>query len=52
LIFSKIRENIRNSRCSAGVIYAGGKLTIVVVDTGGKITAGVVDTGGHIFSVI
>ncbi len=53
--FRKIRENVRNSWCTAaaGVVDAGGKLvTAVVVDTGEKIIAGVVDNGGHIFSDI
>jgi hypothetical protein len=38
---SKIRENIRNSSCTAGVVDAGGKLTI-----DSKFNAGFVDTGG------
>jgi hypothetical protein len=38
---SKIRENIRNSSCNAGVFDGGGKLT-----TNSKFNAGFVDTGG------
>jgi hypothetical protein len=46
--FSKIRGDIRKSRCTTG-IDTGGKLTPGVNDTGGKFChsfASVVDTGG------
>jgi hypothetical protein len=45
-IFSKIRGDIRKSRCTTGT---GGKFatsTTGVVDTGGKFATGVSDTGG------
>jgi hypothetical protein len=45
-IFSKIRGDIRSSRCTTGVVDTGGKFAAGVVDTGGKFAAGVVDTGG------
>jgi hypothetical protein len=37
MFFSKIRGDIRESRCTTGVN-----------DTGGKFAAGVVDTGGNL----
>jgi hypothetical protein len=39
-IFSKIRGDIRKSRCTTGINDTG------VNDTGGKIAAGINDTGG------
>ncbi len=48
-VFSKIREDVGNSRCTAGVVHTGGNFTAGIVDTGCKSTAGVNDTGGHIF---
>jgi hypothetical protein len=35
-IFSKIREDIRKSRCTTGVNDTGGKFATGVCDTGGK----------------
>ena len=40
-IFSKIRGDIRKSRCTTGINDTGGKF-----DTGGKITTGINDIGG------
>jgi hypothetical protein len=53
-IFSKIRGDIRKSRCTTGVNDTGGKFvtgindtdTPCVADTGGKFATGVNDTGG------
>ena len=49
-IFSKIRGDIRKSRCTTGINDTGGKFVTGVNDTGSKIAAGindsVVDTGG------
>jgi hypothetical protein len=35
--FSKIRGDIRNSRCTTGVVYTGGKFAASVVNTGGNL---------------
>jgi hypothetical protein len=35
--FSKIRGDIRSSRCTTGVVYTGGKFAASVVDTGGNL---------------
>jgi hypothetical protein len=45
-IFSKIRGDIRMSRCTTGINDTGGKFATGVNDTGGKIAAGINDTGG------
>jgi hypothetical protein len=59
-MFSKIRGDIRKSRCTTGVTDTGGKLPLVsttpaanfatsspcVVDIGCKFATGVNDTGG------
>jgi hypothetical protein len=44
--FSKIRGDIRSSRCTTGVVDTDGKFAAGVVDTDGKFAAGVVDTDG------
>ncbi len=46
-IFSKIRGDIRESRCITSINNTGGKFATGVNDTGGKIAAGN-DTGGKI----
>jgi hypothetical protein len=43
-IFSKIRGDIRNLRCTTGVNNTGDKFATGVNDTGGKIAAGINDT--------
>jgi hypothetical protein len=45
-IFSKIRGDIRESRCTTGINDTGSKFATGVNDTGGKIAAGINDTGG------
>ncbi len=45
-IFSKIRGDIRKSRCTTGINDTGGKFATGVNDTGGKIAAGINDAGG------
>ncbi len=40
-IFSKIRGDIRKSRCTTGINNTGGKFAPGVNDTGGKIAAGI-----------
>jgi hypothetical protein len=47
-IFSKIRGDIRKSRCTTGINDTGGKVLhhFPIVDTGGKFATGVNDTGG------
>jgi hypothetical protein len=55
-IFSKIRRDIRKSRCTTGVNDTGGKFATVsltnwqiaaeINDTGGKFVTGINDTGG------
>ncbi len=40
-IFSKIRGDIRESRCTTGINDTGGKFATGVNDTGGKIAAGI-----------
>ncbi len=42
-IFSNIRGDIRNSRCTTGINDTGGKFASVV-DTGGKLATGVNNT--------
>jgi hypothetical protein len=44
--FSKIRGDIRKSRCTIGINDTGGKFATGVNDTGGKFTNFVNDTGG------
>jgi hypothetical protein len=44
-IFSKIRGDIRKSRCTTGINDTSGKFATGVNDTGGKIAAGINDTG-------
>jgi hypothetical protein len=49
LNFSKIRGDIRKSRCTTGINDTGGKFATGVNDTGGKFChrfLSVVDTGG------
>jgi hypothetical protein len=48
-IFTKIRGDIRKSRCTTGINHNGGKFATCsagVVDTSGKFATGVNDTGG------
>jgi hypothetical protein len=45
-LFSKILEDIRNSRSTAGAVYTGGKFIARIIVTRGKFTADVNDTGG------
>ena len=45
-IFSKIRGDIRELRCTTGINDTGGKFATGTNDTGGKIAAGINDTGG------
>jgi hypothetical protein len=48
---SKIRGDIRSSRCTTGVIDIGGKFTAGINDisgTGGKFTAGAIVAGGKL----
>jgi hypothetical protein len=45
--FSKIRGDIRESRCTTGINDTGGKFGTGVNDTGGKIAAGINDAGGR-----
>jgi hypothetical protein len=42
-IFSKIRGDIRESRCTTGINNTGGKFATGVNDIGGKIAAGIND---------
>ncbi len=42
-IFSKIRGDIRESRCTTGINVTGGKFATGANDTGGKIAAGIND---------
>jgi hypothetical protein len=46
-IFSKIRRDIRESRCTTGVNDTGGKIAASINDNGGKFATGISDTGGH-----
>jgi hypothetical protein len=54
-IFSKIRGDIRKSRCTTGGKFAtgvndiGGKIATGINDTGGKFATGINDTGGKFF---
>ncbi len=45
-IFSKIRGDIRESRCTTGINDTGGKFATRVNDTDGNIAAGINDAGG------
>jgi hypothetical protein len=45
---SKIRGDIRESRCTTGINDTGGKFATGVNDTGGKIAAGINDAGGKL----
>jgi hypothetical protein len=45
-IFSKIRGDIRESRCTTGVNDTGGKIAAGINNTGGKFATSVNDTGG------
>ncbi len=45
-IFSKIRGDIRKSRCTTGINDTGGKFATDVNDTDGKIATSINDTGG------
>ncbi len=45
-IFSKIRGDIRESRCATGINDTGGKFATGVNNTGGKIAAGINDATG------
>jgi hypothetical protein len=47
-IFSKIRGDIRKSRCTTGVVDTGGKFATGINDTGGKFAADVNDAGGKL----
>ncbi len=44
-IFSKIRGDIRKSRCTTGINDTGGKFATGVNDTGTKIAACIIGTG-------
>jgi hypothetical protein len=44
---TKIRGDIRESRCTTGINDTGGKFATGVNDTGGKIAVGINDTGGN-----
>ncbi len=48
-IFSKVRGDIRESRCTTDINDTGGKFATGVNDTGGKMAAGISDTGGKFF---
>jgi len=48
-IFSKIRGDIRKSRCTTSINDIGGKFSTAVNDTGGKIAASINNTGGKFF---
>ena len=48
-IFSKIRGDIRKSRCTTGVNDTGGKIAAGINDAGGKFATGISDTGGKFF---
>jgi hypothetical protein len=51
-IFSKIRGDIRKSRCTIGISNTGGKFATGANDTSGKFSTGINDTGGkfcHLF---
>ncbi len=45
-IFSKIRPDIRKSRCTTGINDTGGKFATGVNDAGDKVAADINDTGG------
>ncbi len=45
-IFSKIRGDIRKSRCTTGVNDTGGKFANGINNTGGKFATGINNTGG------
>jgi hypothetical protein len=45
-IFSKIRGDIRKSRCTTGANDTGGKIAAGINDTGGKFATGINNTGG------
>ncbi len=45
-IFSKIRGDIRKSRCTTGINDTGGKFATGLNDAGGKIAAGINNPGG------
>jgi hypothetical protein len=45
-IFSKIRGDIRKSRCTTGVNDTGRKIAAGINATGGKFATGFNDTGG------
>jgi hypothetical protein len=44
-IFSEIRGDISESRCTTGINNTGGKFATGVNNTGGKIAAGINETG-------
>jgi hypothetical protein len=48
-IFSKMRGDNCNSRCTTGINDTGGKIGAGINDTGGKFATGVSDTGGKFF---
>jgi hypothetical protein len=48
-IFSKIRGDIRESRCTTGINDTGGKIAAGINDAGGKFATGISDTGGKFF---
>jgi hypothetical protein len=48
-IFSKIRGDIRNSRCTTGINDTGCKIAAGTNDTGDKFATGINDTGGKFF---
>jgi hypothetical protein len=47
-IFSKIRGDIRESRCTTGINDTSGKFATGINDTGGKFATGVSDAGGKL----
>jgi hypothetical protein len=48
---TKIRGDIRESRCTTGINDTGGKYAAGINDTGGKFATGVNDAGGKLSSV-
>jgi hypothetical protein len=45
-IFSKIRRDIRKSRCTTGINNTGSKIATGIKDTGVKFVTSINDTGG------
>ncbi len=47
--FSKIRGDIRESRCTTGINDTGGKIAAGINDAGGKFATGISHAGGKFF---